>query len=212
MVAIIVTPFSVLSFFALPKRATKASPERRKLDWQGVVALAGGLILFVYAISDGNDAGMQHIYFRTAHQLTSDNHRMEQATNYRYIDLFGDLHCRVLPHRTYSQGSSCSPKDLDRSQLFTFVLILLEVSYDSFFFYSRSLIFMCSIYWFLNGVEVQLIEIFQEQWGWSALSAALHCLHKGNPRSRCGSISRANKGKSKDISEIGTYTGTGNLT
>ena len=35
---------------------------------------------------------------------------------------------------------------------------------------------------------------------------------KGNPRSHGGSVTCANKGKSKDISEIGIYTGTGNLT
>jgi len=56
-VAIIVTPFSVLSIFALPKRVQGQRDSKRKLDWQGVVALGGGLILFVYAISDGNDAG-----------------------------------------------------------------------------------------------------------------------------------------------------------
>ena len=31
----------------------------------------------------------------------------------------------------------------------------------------------------MNGVEVQLIQVFQELWGWSALSAAVHCLPIG---------------------------------
>jgi len=57
LVAIIVTPFSILSFFFLPKHSISVSNKDRKLDWQGVLALAGGLILFVYAISEGNDVG-----------------------------------------------------------------------------------------------------------------------------------------------------------
>lgn len=64
IVAIVVIPFSILSFIFLPDSSISATNMRRKLDWQGVVALAGGLIFFVYAVSEGNDAGsfLSHIF------------------------------------------------------------------------------------------------------------------------------------------------------
>lgn len=62
LVAIIVTPFSLISFFVLPKPASKPENRNRNLDWQGVVALSGGLILLVYGLTDGNNAGaLQHV-------------------------------------------------------------------------------------------------------------------------------------------------------
>ena len=60
LVAIIAIPFSVLSFIALPKHTITQDSKSRKLDWQDVMALTGGLILFVYAISDANDSGQRY--------------------------------------------------------------------------------------------------------------------------------------------------------
>jgi MFS family permease len=56
LTAIITIPLAVLSFFFLPK-VQPSSAEKRSLDLPGIGVLTAGLILFVYAISDGNDAG-----------------------------------------------------------------------------------------------------------------------------------------------------------
>ncbi|KIJ40340.1 hypothetical protein M422DRAFT_60599 [Sphaerobolus stellatus SS14] len=57
LVGIVTIPFAVFGYFALPKLTVYQSSEKRNLDWAGVIALSGGLILFVYGISAGNDAG-----------------------------------------------------------------------------------------------------------------------------------------------------------
>ncbi|KIJ40339.1 hypothetical protein M422DRAFT_173980 [Sphaerobolus stellatus SS14] len=143
VVGIIVTPFSVLSFFALPKQIIKAPAERRKLDWQGVVALAGGLILFVYGISDGNDAGW-------------NRPQIIVTLIFSVIFIIGFF----FIERTVREPA-VPPR------------IWTTHNFLPLFLYCWS------IYWYLNGVEVQLIEIFQDLWGWSALSSALHCIPIG---------------------------------
>ncbi|KAI5121919.1 hypothetical protein M0805_000248 [Coniferiporia weirii] len=40
-------------------------------------------------------------------------------------------------------------------------------------------IYSLSIYWFLYGSELQLVEIFQDLFGWSPLKASLHCIPIG---------------------------------
>ena len=52
-------PFAILSLFFLPKTpsSSSANTARRSMDIPGITILTGGLILFVYAVSDGGAAG-----------------------------------------------------------------------------------------------------------------------------------------------------------
>ncbi|KAF8578497.1 MFS general substrate transporter [Ramaria rubella] len=137
LVAIIVLPFSILAFFLLPKYPVYLTRKDRKLDWQGVVALAGGLILFVYAISDGNNAGWGKPQIIIALILST-----LFVIGFFFIERYAKD--PAVPPRTWTNQN-----------------------------------FLPLIYWFVNGIELQLIQIFQDLWGWSALSAALHCLPIG---------------------------------
>ena len=38
---------------------------------------------------------------------------------------------------------------------------------------------MGSVYWFLTGAQLQIVQVFQDLWGWSVLNAALHCIPIG---------------------------------
>jgi len=57
LIGIVTIPFSVLSFFFLPRSVTEDRTEKRSIDIPGVSILTGGLILFVYAVSEGSAAG-----------------------------------------------------------------------------------------------------------------------------------------------------------
>lgn len=57
LIAIAVIPLSIASFFLLPKAVQNGQRAKRDLDIPGVGVLTGALILFVYAISDGNTEG-----------------------------------------------------------------------------------------------------------------------------------------------------------
>jgi MFS family permease len=59
LIAIAVIPFAILSAFLVPKnvQAVSTTDERRSLDLPGISVLTAALILFVYAISDGNTEG-----------------------------------------------------------------------------------------------------------------------------------------------------------
>ena len=57
IVAILVLPLSVLAVIALPMTKPDGISKRRRLDIPGVFILTGGMILFVYAISDANHVG-----------------------------------------------------------------------------------------------------------------------------------------------------------
>ncbi|KAF5332051.1 hypothetical protein D9758_016563 [Tetrapyrgos nigripes] len=56
LLAILVIPFSVLSWFILPGASAKKT-QNKSLDWPGVASLTVGLILFVFAISEGSASG-----------------------------------------------------------------------------------------------------------------------------------------------------------
>ncbi|KAF8581964.1 MFS general substrate transporter [Ramaria rubella] len=143
LVAIIVLPFSILSFFVIPKHSIPNTSKDRKLDWQGVVALGGGLILFVYAISDGNNAG-----WAKPQILVTLIFAVIFVVGFFFIERY--VKDPAVPPRTWTNQN-----------------------FLPLFLYSWSL------YWFLNSMELQLIQVFQDLWGWSALSAALHCLPIG---------------------------------
>lgn len=57
LIGIATIPFAVLSWFFLPRTPTTAPTVKRGIDVPGIAILTGGLILFVYAISDGGEAG-----------------------------------------------------------------------------------------------------------------------------------------------------------
>ncbi|KAF8507578.1 major facilitator superfamily domain-containing protein [Hysterangium stoloniferum] len=143
LVAIIVTPFSLLSFLVIPKRPSQTEKRHRKLDWQGVGVLSAGLILFVYALSDANDVGY-------------GKPRIIVTLVFSVIFIIGFFFIeRVV------EDPAVPPKTWTAHN---FLPLFLYCS---------------SLYWFINGIEIQLIQIFQDLWGWSALLAAIHCLPLG---------------------------------
>jgi len=57
VIAIATIPFAILSYFCLPRTIVGDRTEKRSMDVTGISVLTGGLILFVYALSDGSDQG-----------------------------------------------------------------------------------------------------------------------------------------------------------
>ncbi|THU97267.1 MFS general substrate transporter [Dendrothele bispora CBS 962.96] len=58
LLAILVIPFSLVSWFILPGApSTEEKSQKKNLDWPGVASLTIGLILFVFAISEGSVSG-----------------------------------------------------------------------------------------------------------------------------------------------------------
>ena len=55
--AIIVIPLAAISWLVLPGYSQLQVEQKRRLDIPGVAALTGGVILFVYSISDANTVG-----------------------------------------------------------------------------------------------------------------------------------------------------------
>jgi len=142
LVAIIVTPFSILSFFMLPKHEIQRE-SNRKLDWQGVLALAGGLILFVYAVSEGNDVGWDKPQIIVTLILSV-------MLVFAFFAIERYVKDPAVPPSTWTNKN--------------FLPLFL---------------YTWSIYWHLNSMELQLVQVFQDLFGWSALSAAVHCLPIG---------------------------------
>lgn len=57
LIAIMVIPAACAAWFLLPTHVVPAKSQRHGIDMPGVLVLTSGLILFVYAISDGAEAG-----------------------------------------------------------------------------------------------------------------------------------------------------------
>ncbi|KAG9224436.1 hypothetical protein CCMSSC00406_0009478 [Pleurotus cornucopiae] len=57
LVAILVIPMAIAGWFLLPPHKAPPKSERRSIDIPGVLTLTAGLVLFVYAISDGAEVG-----------------------------------------------------------------------------------------------------------------------------------------------------------
>lgn len=57
LIGIVTIPFAVAAWFLLPKTTSHEPKPKRSIDIPGIVILTGGLILFVYAVSDGGVAG-----------------------------------------------------------------------------------------------------------------------------------------------------------
>ncbi|GAW01048.1 efflux protein [Lentinula edodes] len=59
VIAILVIPFAVVSWFILPAHTNRSAKGTKDLDWPGVSSLTVGLILFVFAVSRASAAGWQ---------------------------------------------------------------------------------------------------------------------------------------------------------
>jgi hypothetical protein len=57
IVAILVLPLCALAALTLPNLVPTEGSKERRVDIPGVLILTGGLVLFVYAISDANTVG-----------------------------------------------------------------------------------------------------------------------------------------------------------
>ncbi|KAL0959010.1 hypothetical protein HGRIS_014322 [Hohenbuehelia grisea] len=57
LIAIVSIPTSALAWFLLPGHSVTPEAERRGIDFPGVFSLTAGLILFVYAVSEGSEGG-----------------------------------------------------------------------------------------------------------------------------------------------------------
>ena len=57
LIGIITVPFAIVAFFLLPKVSSQDEKVKRSMDMPGITILTGGLILFVYAVSDGGVSG-----------------------------------------------------------------------------------------------------------------------------------------------------------
>ncbi|THU97275.1 MFS general substrate transporter [Dendrothele bispora CBS 962.96] len=58
LLAILIIPFSLVSWFILPRVTSSEQKSQKKgLDWPGVASLTTGLILFVFAISESSASG-----------------------------------------------------------------------------------------------------------------------------------------------------------
>ncbi|THU97280.1 MFS general substrate transporter [Dendrothele bispora CBS 962.96] len=58
ILAILVIPLAAVAWFVLPgNAAVNEQSQKKRLDWPGVAFLTAGLILFVFAISDGSSSG-----------------------------------------------------------------------------------------------------------------------------------------------------------
>jgi hypothetical protein len=57
LLAILIIPFSAVSWFVLPGGSSSAEKTKKSLDWPGVTSFTVGLILFVFAISEGSISG-----------------------------------------------------------------------------------------------------------------------------------------------------------
>ncbi|GJJ13376.1 hypothetical protein Clacol_007628 [Clathrus columnatus] len=136
LVAIIVTPFSVVSFFVLPKSASKQENRGRKLDWQGVVALSGALVLFVYGLTDGNNGGWKRP-------------QIIVTLVFSVVFLAGFF---IIE---YTVSDPAIPPKTWRIHNFLPLFV------------------------YCWSAEIQLIQVFQDLWGWSAIKAAVHCIPIG---------------------------------
>ncbi|KAI0790428.1 major facilitator superfamily domain-containing protein [Abortiporus biennis] len=142
LIGILTIPFAALSYFCLP-RADVGEREKRSIDIPGVSILTGGLVLFVFAVSDGSASGWGSPQIITTLVLS-----VVFFVAFFIVERISKD--PALPPRTWSNKN-----------------------FTPMFFYAWS------VYWFLNSAELQLTQIFQDLFHWSALSAAVHFIPLG---------------------------------
>lgn len=98
LLAILVIPFAAASWFILPTHTNHTSAEKKSLDWPGVVSLTVGLILFVFAISEGSNGGESYAVCSSKFFGLNDiQNRMGNGEGHRASYTI-DLHVCRLPH------------------------------------------------------------------------------------------------------------------
>lgn len=164
LIAIVIIPFSIASFFLLPKEihGFKQNKEAKaqSLDLPGITVLTGGLILFVYAISDGNTEGWGSPQIITTLVLS-----VVLFAAFFVVERF--VKDPALPSSTWS-NKNFTP------MFFYAWRYATEFSTNAFL-----LMYPPSIYWFFFVIELQFSQLFQDLWHWSPLSAALHAIPIG---------------------------------
>ncbi|TCD67428.1 hypothetical protein EIP91_012400 [Steccherinum ochraceum] len=137
-------PFAVVSWFLLPNTASSAdSSVKRGMDIPGITILTGGLILFVYAISDGGEAG-----WATPQILTTLILSIVFFVAFFLVERVSKD--PAIPPRTW-----------------------FNKNFAVMFFYAWS------PYWNFMSMELLFVEVFQDIFHWSPISAAVHCIPIG---------------------------------
>ena len=154
-----ILPLCVAAFLVLPNG--DGGHKDRKLDFSGVGALTVGLVLFVYSISDASTAGKLSLKSNAA---TIDFDFLEGWNKPQIIVtlIFSVVLISAFFFiETKVQDPAVPPRIWFMPNVALFFLYIL------------------TIHWFLYVSELQLVEIFEDLFGWSALNASLHCIPLG---------------------------------
>ncbi|KAF4571718.1 hypothetical protein EYR36_009062 [Pleurotus pulmonarius] len=143
LVAILVIPMAIAGWFLLPPHKAPPKSERRSIDIPGVLTLTAGLILFVYAISDGAEVGWGSPQVITTLVLS--------------VFVVGAF----FGIEQYVSNPALPPKTWTNK------------NFIPLFFYAWS------PYWWCLSCELQLVSVFMNLWGDSALIAAVRCIPMG---------------------------------
>ncbi|THH32905.1 hypothetical protein EUX98_g1244 [Antrodiella citrinella] len=143
LIGLCTVPFALLSWFCLPRTPTNAHAVKRSMDLPGITILTGGLILFVYAISDGGESG-----WGTPRIITTLVFSIVFFIGFFIVERY--VKDPAIPPRMW-----------------------FNKNFAAMFFYSWS------VYWNLMSAELLLIQVFQDLYHWSPISAATHCIPLG---------------------------------
>ena len=125
VIAMLVIPFALVSWFILPTHTNHIAEERKNLDWPGVFSLTIGLVLFVFAVSQASAIGM--CLFPECYPFCQvSTFRLEVPWCSRTSGSFYcDVWC-ISFNRAYCEGCSSSFSNVDEQKLYAFVLLRLE--------------------------------------------------------------------------------------
>ncbi|TCD63901.1 hypothetical protein EIP91_004780 [Steccherinum ochraceum] len=144
LIGLATIPFAIISWFLLPKSPSSANTDaRRSMDIPGISILTGGLILFVYAISDGGEAG-----WGTPQIITTLVLSIAFFVAFFVVERISKD--PAIPPRTW-----------------------FNKNFAVMFFYAWS------CYWNFMSMELLFIQVFQDIFHWSPISAAVHCIPIG---------------------------------
>lgn len=127
LLAILIIPFALASWFVLPNHKNH-STERKSLDWPGVFSLTVGLILFVFAISEGSTGGTLFFYPLSISAMTYSFGHDSLGYGEGHSALGPvDIHvCRISSYRANCRGSCPSTTNMVKQELHSAVLLWLE--------------------------------------------------------------------------------------
>ncbi|KAJ7589812.1 major facilitator superfamily domain-containing protein [Mycena floridula] len=161
LLAIVVVPFSIASWFILPVHTgTKSKDEWQRIDWLGIFSLTIGLILFVFAVTEGGGSreSFKFNHIRSSGEL---NFTMGKSASDHSPGPLDHNVCHIPAHRANYQGSSASPG------------YMVQQNFIPLFVYALSVL------WYTVGIQVQAVKVFVDLWGESVLSASIRCLPMG---------------------------------